>query len=150
MPEDRKRYASSSPQEPKQRPLSDYTGSDTQMSTDSEDRIADERNESQDSVTLMDIKRMLETVMKEQGMMRQSIKKLDIQATSIASKIDELKEEMYLEIGKIDNKVKKIEERLTALEERSDRKEEVYHVESTIIAINMRENEEDTMKLCAD
>jgi hypothetical protein len=109
------------------------------------------------SVSLVEIKEMLLNVMKDQDSMRKAISKLDstsaTSAATISSKIDKLREDMYVELGKLDSKVVTIEGRLNALEERQEAMggEEEYPIDKSIVIINMREEEdEDPYRKCMD
>ena len=60
-----------------------------------------------------------------------------------------LKEDLYLEPGRIDTKVQEIEERLTNLE-MQHQTEEKFPVDKSIVVINMREEKEEDREKCTE
>lgn len=100
---------------------------------------------------IQEIKSMLLDLKNSQDSLRKSMdSKLNSVTNTVANKIDSLKEDLYLELGRLESKVQKIEQRLTNLEERHQ-KEEEFPVDKSIIVINMREEkDEDTEKKCTE
>ena len=100
---------------------------------------------------IQEIKSMLLELKNSQDSFRKTMdSKLNSITNTVASKIDSLKEDLYLELGRLDTKVQKIEERLSSLEVQHQT-EEKYPVDRSIIVINMREEkDEDTEKKCTE
>lgn len=106
--------------------------------------------ENTENVSLVEVMNLLKDLKRNQDDMKKSLEdRLKSISKDISTKIDTLREDMYLELANLDKKVLKIEERMETLEKQSEARlreiearqpVEEYPVETSVILINFREN----------
>jgi hypothetical protein len=114
-----------------------------------EDIDTDDISNMTDQATLKEIQTALKDIKNNQESLKKSLEsRLDGVATQINESIKALRDDIYLELGRLESKVKKVEERLETIEERQP--DQQYPVDSSVVVINLREDADELIETRCD
>lgn len=118
------------------------------MATTSEQGSQDTRD------ALLDIKKTLLDLKESQETMKKSLEsRLEAVTSTITANINSLRDEIYVELGRLENKIKGVENKIVVLEEKQMDQipKQDYPVETSVVIINWREEvDEDIQAKCTD
>lgn len=125
-------------------------GSETSIVDEDSGDSVDSMCDNNSPATLEEVRTLLRELKNGQESFRKTIDEKFVSFTSqVTDKIDSLKDDLYMELGRLNNQVTRIEERIQALEDREDKRAD-FDVDTTVVVINMKEErEENVSEKCA-